>query len=804
MMCCPGLKHLNLSGCRNITDAAFALPTSVKSSLNTCNAADSFSSRIHLSQPGCSLTSVDISGCGSISTVAVKYLVALCGPDLKSVNLACTGVDSIALLYLAGINTEHIERLMCNTDCVSVSLLELSEDVNHHFHHHKSLQCCTIQKAVHTDQVAVEEGILAAETTENVHDSVNLKMPQRMSLPDSGISVTPQSCFSPSSLINQVLPADLCNYDKKDTNSVEVSMLKSSLAVASKSQAGDVCNCIELSDDESSDDSFKTASDEMELSILCEKETNLQFAGQNTCNLRNEKTLSPEVQEKCSDGDHDRGRQIINDEGKSEIFGMSEICASVGATLLSCSQAKVTDFSVLGNDDHTCRKANTADFMGGATSNFEECLDEQSQLEVTYEDQINVKDDTSGCKASTELTGMLQDDGTMYQKGVKDEKLSCLPSCRGEVNCNDFKQMQVYKPQITALDITSILNQSKPLGMACLKVFARTCKCLKNFSVSGNELDDEVLIYVLKNEPELECLSLVDCENLSNLSLSTIPVHCPKLTSFDLKGVCYVTDYGVIPLTTNSNLKSLHLAEAAVTDSTLETVAKGCGGKLKELDVSWCEDLTDHGMSMMANSCSSLQYLSLRQCAASHLTLSALAQNCHLISSLDIAGVNSLTDEGLGNLARNMPHLRDIDASWNSSLSDNGIFTLLESCVELNRAVLCGLKGITSQPFLAIIGDLGRWCLLEELWRLNRRSQSGADPKGKVTLKTCDPETAKSIGNQMPWRSMSYAPSLRQILVEYSDKVNDDHLAAVVAVCRGTLFVKDYYGQSVKPKWIFR
>ena len=65
-------------------------------------------------------------------------------------------------------------------------------------------------------------------------------------------------------------------------------------------------------------------------------------------------------------------------------------------------------------------------------------------------------------------------------------------------------------------------------------------------------------------------------------------------------------------------------------------------------------------------------------------------------------------------------------------------------------------------------------------------------------------ETAKSIGDQIPWRSMSYAPSLRQVLLEYSDKVNDDHLAAVVAVCRGTLFVKDYYGQPIEPKWIFR
>lgn len=142
-------------------------------------------------------------------------------------------------------------------------------------------------------------------------------------------------------------------------------------------------------------------------------------------------------------------------------------------------------------------------------------------------------------------------------------------------------------------------------------------------------------------------------------------------------------------------------------------------------------------MTIIANSCSSLQHLSLRQCAASHLTLNTLAANCHLISMLNIAGVSSLNDTTLSNLAKNMPLLREIDASWNSSLSDIGVSALLEFCTQLNKAVLCGLKRITSQPFLAIIGDLGRWCLLEELWRYSRGSQGGA-PKGKVALKTCN------------------------------------------------------------------
>ena len=142
-------------------------------------------------------------------------------------------------------------------------------------------------------------------------------------------------------------------------------------------------------------------------------------------------------------------------------------------------------------------------------------------------------------------------------------------------------------------------------------------------------------------------------------------------------------------------------------------------------------------MSVIAKSCCSLQHLGLRQCAASKLTLNTLANNCHLASSLNIAGIDNLTDAALGSLVENMPLLREIDASWNSSLSNTGISALLRCCNKLKKVVLCGLKLITSQPFLGIIGDLKRWQLLEELWRCSRRPQTSSS-QGKVALKTCN------------------------------------------------------------------
>jgi len=42
-----------------------------------------------------------------------------------------------------------------------------------------------------------------------------------------------------------------------------------------------------------------------------------------------------------------------------------------------------------------------------------------------------------------------------------------------------------------------------------------------------------------------------------------------------------VTDHGIMPMTRNNELESLCLAEAAITDSTLESIGKGCGAKVR-------------------------------------------------------------------------------------------------------------------------------------------------------------------------------------------------------------------------------
>ncbi|XP_031574935.1 uncharacterized protein LOC116308603 isoform X2 [Actinia tenebrosa] len=272
-----------------------------------------------------------------------------------------------------------------------------------------------------------------------------------------------------------------------------------------------------------------------------------------------------------------------------------------------------------------------------------------------------------------------------------------------------------YKPRLRSLDITSIHFHGKALGVACLKLFFSVNRSLNSFAVSWSELDDETLVAMVSNQPELRSLTLTDCEKLRDQSLLSLPVHCPLLESIDLRGVAFVTDLGVVPMLDCPRLKTLSLAETSVTDITMFALAEKCGDKLRDLDLSWCEELTDRGRCAMAESCTGLQSFALRQCTASRITMETLSIYCQSMTSLNVSSVGQLTDEVVTTMVTSMPNLTFVDISWNPDITSTGVGALLTHCGRLEEAVLSGLKALTTKPFFGIISDLPRWRTKQEI-----------------------------------------------------------------------------------------
>ena len=617
-MCCPGLKHLNVSSCKNITDDAFAIPNFKKGTSST-------GSTFQTSQPGCSLTSVDISGCHSLSTVAVKHLVSLCGPSLTSVNLAWTGINCVALLYLAGLNMEKVARIMHEAGAISAdSALSSNKKTKKELPDHDKW-CDGIYDSIKTKA----SSLMSEENNPTCNESLLNEM-EVLTLKD----VLPMaSDFSQPNSSEKILHVDELNKSSdeqsgeelaSDTDFMVVSGLSSEMAPSSPVSEQEDSRCSQFLEKEGEEcydvhghkDFAEKAGDTC--STFCwhipaeDESLNEEKTKDHTCNrvqllsvqkdiVSTERKNDIEKNETVTvtkESNRQSGTEVIYEDSfdtesnpvnkiqtvtdqytrvsscavESMAFSSKAKCDNVSmpCTVVNGKQPDYPTTREVAKDDEWARNC-------PVTSSTEMTCDKSvfhnrpcAEL-VVMDEEVEFKDPRINCvegegekpvfslipcvhveemendyssaacntsctvhesstssiiphkngkgKACWEDRDVLSDS----EEEIKQSNHHAMPSSerkdrsmldyslshRRVIQVSDLLEAQSFQPQITTLDITSIHYQSKPLGEACLKIFSQANKCLKNFAISWLELEDRMLTYLFKNEPELECLSLV-------------------------------------------------------------------------------------------------------------------------------------------------------------------------------------------------------------------------------------------------------------------------------------------------------
>ncbi|XP_078330521.1 uncharacterized protein LOC144624537 [Crassostrea virginica] len=97
------LRHLNVSSCHNMTDKAFVLDRDQQKKRKLLVKKNTEDDDPQPSYP-CSLTSIDLSGCRSLSNTAIQNLSRLTGPTLQHVCMSWTRFTLESLLYLSGLD----------------------------------------------------------------------------------------------------------------------------------------------------------------------------------------------------------------------------------------------------------------------------------------------------------------------------------------------------------------------------------------------------------------------------------------------------------------------------------------------------------------------------------------------------------------------------------------------------------------------------------------------------------------------------------------------------------------------------
>ncbi|KAM9816331.1 F-box and leucine-rich repeat protein 13 [Syngnathus typhle] len=281
---------------------------------------------------------------------------------------------------------------------------------------------------------------------------------------------------------------------------------------------------------------------------------------------------------------------------------------------------------------------------------------------------------------------------------------------------------------------------------------SEACPYLKEILLNDvYALSDECISALVSNCHNVSSISLLDAWQISDAGIKAI-AKVNKLKSFSLEGNNHVTHVGWKVLCNSSRgLRRLHVVEChrmgdnslkavsslrnlqyldislcnKVTDKGLFTLAESpSASKLRELNVSYCCQITDAAISVIGHRFTKLSHLNLSYCEQlTDVALESLMGSS--ITSLDLSGWNiqddglaaleevplkklilaeciNITDVGLENLCKYLTDLEYVDVSGCLELSDQAIKSFSFYCRGLFTLRVAGCPKIT---------DMGMQCL---------------------------------------------------------------------------------------------
>ena len=192
-------------------------------------------------------------------------------------------------------------------------------------------------------------------------------------------------------------------------------------------------------------------------------------------------------------------------------------------------------------------------------------------------------------------------------------KLFHLMTKRGLVSDNNISFL-LHK-DILELDLT----ESSVTDTSLLEV--QQCGYLQKLNLNSmkknrTDITSEVLDQLLEMLPYLRVLYLRRCSLVDDRPICTLAARCGFLMELNLSGCSMVTDVGVVALAKHASLlQCLNLSRTKVSDFGLVSLANGvCNKQLSEVQVPYCEKVTDKGISVLSNNCPKLTILIFHGC----------------------------------------------------------------------------------------------------------------------------------------------------------------------------------------------
>ncbi|VFQ91226.1 unnamed protein product [Cuscuta campestris] len=172
-------------------------------------------------------------------------------------------------------------------------------------------------------------------------------------------------------------------------------------------------------------------------------------------------------------------------------------------------------------------------------------------------------------------------------------------------------------------------------------------------------ITDQALLLIADNYQEIDSLNITRCIKLTHSGLQRMLLKCSFLQRLNLYALSTFTDEAYKKISLLPHLKFLDLCGAQnLTDDGLSCIAN-CR-RLLSLNLTWCVRVTDLGIKAIARGCMSLEFLSLFGIVGvTDKSLEALSSFCSsTLTTLDVNGCIGIKNRRRNQLLEMFPNLK--------------------------------------------------------------------------------------------------------------------------------------------------
>ena len=190
---------------------------------------------------------------------------------------------------------------------------------------------------------------------------------------------------------------------------------------------------------------------------------------------------------------------------------------------------------------------------------------------------------------------------------------------------------------------------------------------------------------------------------VDNAQLISIANGFPQLQSVNIRSNNMITEEELRALV----MRDIDISyQRDITDEGITALANGLP-QLQSLDISNCDKITDDGITALANGCPQLQSLNIIECR--NITdegITALARGLPQLQSLNICCCDKITDEGIRTLASGLlPRLQSLNIG-RCNTTDEGLIVLARGLPQLQSLNIGGSYNITDEGIRALASEL--------------------------------------------------------------------------------------------------